>query len=135
MRYYCYQLYVEHPLPQLASKVALAEQLHNEPKTFRLEIPVGIAIVPDSGDEEKWWLHLLETAEAFLWVTLLAAVTVDKASFLEALDTIHYPLCVHQTVCDCYGDVTEMLDYQRDEIEVGYMKACRALYLEVYGRN
>lgn len=133
MRYFCYQLGVYHSLPESVAEVFFPGRPLKETRSFRLEMPIGLAVLPDT-DADKWWLHLLDCPDAFFWEILLASVH-DKLSFLNSLETIGYPLCVRRDQCDLYGDVEDMLDFRQDELQIAYDQACRALYRHVYGRN
>lgn len=131
MRFSCYTLCILHPLPASVSSINLP---YRKPDYFRFEIPVGIAVVPDS-DDGKFWLHMVDCVDTFPWQVLLASTPSDKDSFLHALNTAVTPLRVHLETCDCWGDVMEMLNSKRDDVETSYLSTQRKLWIEVYGRN
>jgi len=123
-----------HPLPYPVSTTTAPEQIYRKPDYFRFEIPVGLAVVPEVEDE-RFWVHMVDCVDNFPWQVLLASTRADLPSFLNALNTATPPLRVHLEICDCLGDIMEMLRSKRDDVEASYLSTQRKLWIEVYGRN
>lgn len=140
MRYYCYQLCVKHPLPQV-SKVALRGQGYNEPQYFHTIFPVGTALIAATDSvSTKLYLHLVDTPEAAFYENAFAQYPPkDRASFLlmlESVSRVSSLLCYRvETIDFCFGDIYDLFEHKCDTTEISFIKACQALYLEVYGRN
>ena len=138
MVFYLFQLGIKAPLPQ---SVAVPEGGHGfSQRIFHSVIPVGTAIISaESSDPSIYLLHLIDYPEAFLFrVAFAITPPIDRASFLLMLEStgrVSGLLCYKRESVFLAGDASELFEYQRDAIEISYMKASQSIYYEVFGRN
>ena len=133
MRFYCAKLLVKHTPPQYPQET-LSGQIFHAPPIYKSLIPVGLAVFSTSGDK-KYWLHLINTNEAFWWLVQFAQIPAERDALLRAINNAQDPLVVQYAECDCNCDVNEMLVDMRENLESSFRNTCRNLNIDVYSRN
>ena len=125
-------------LPQ--SVIVSAGEQDIPQQIYRFVIPVGTAAISaDSSDQTIYLMHTLDVPEAFLFKTAFAITPpIDRTSFLlmlESTGSVSSLLSYKRETISLNGDFSDLAEYQKDAIEISYMKVSQSLYYEVYGRN